>query len=595
MTRGLRRRRQWAAGKGRLCADDARSLDGMRCLPDFPATFDDNAFPVWTDEEEVQPILALIRRSHRVQSLDRRLRNHPGYKSRISLEALFLAAILAAKKLGSYRRTDLCVVLNGLPSQIAYQLGLWDLDSPPPVSYHSVSDQMQRLEKVLGPKWAEEIEAIFDLDRICHTFVKATIPRRYRRMITACSIDAKVIESWGVSKTFVKEKDALAEHERAARDEADLAEPELPAVSGPFTYEIGTFGPDKRLIRSHDPDARLTYKTATNREKARIMLGYDLHFVTAVPGAKWTGDPRKLTFKKAPPKFILAMALVRGATNPGLVGLDLVARALDIAPGIKEIIADRAYTNKRQTFCRELHKQGIDVVMDYNPGEIDRPVPVYVGRNDQQQLMRHLGSLFSPWLPEKLLVPPPDLTGEKLEDWYAKRSRWRWTVHRYLAGGAVQLICPQCAGRVKTSAKTRNPNITPTKGPVPYLDIDDEYEHCCEGLVTVSVDKLDSYQRIPPKTPAWTKGYKGRRNTSETKNSMVGDKGAFAVGWCRVFNQIAVTLGALAKVIAHNLAEAIRFRRNKPKHEKTITETEPSDTPPSEAPSTPAESPRGPP
>ena len=124
MTRALRRRRERAARKGRLCKDDARFLDKMRRLPNFPRTFDDNAFPMWTVDEQVRPILALIRKNRRVQSLDRRLRNHPGYKSRISLEALFLAAILAANILGSYRRTDLCAVLNGLLSQIAYQLGL---------------------------------------------------------------------------------------------------------------------------------------------------------------------------------------------------------------------------------------------------------------------------------------------------------------------------------------------------------------------------------------------------------------------------------------------------------------------------------------
>ena len=113
--------------------------------------------------------------------------------------------------------------------------------------------------------------------------------------------------------------------------------------------------------------------------------------------------------------------------------------------------------------------------------------------------------------------------------------------------------------------------------------------------MTVPVDKLDSYQRIPPKTPAWKKGYHGRRNNSETKNSMVGDKGNFALGWCRVFNKVAITLGALAKVIAHNLSVAARLRINRAQHETTITETEPSDTPPNEVPSTPAESPRGPP
>ena len=150
----------------------------------------------------------------------------------------------------------------------------------------------------------------------------------------------------------------------------------------------------------------------------------------------------------------------------------------------------------------------------------------------------------------------PGPTGEAFEDWCVDRSPWRWTVHRYLAGGAVQLICPQCAGRVKTSAKTYKPDVIPSKNPVPYLAIDDEYEYCCDGLVTVPVDKLDSWQRIPSARPRGEKSYKGRRNNSETKNSMVGDKGAFAVGWCRVFNRVAITLGALAKVIAHNLAEA---------------------------------------
>ena len=235
----------------------------------------------------------------------------------------------------------------------------------------------------------------------------------------------------------------------------------------------------------------------------------------------------------------------------------------------------------------------MDVAMEHNPGEVERPVPIRVGRNDKQQLMLHLGSFFSQWLPEKLLVPSPDLTGEALDEWYADRARWRWTVHRYLKGGAVQLICPQCAGRVKTSGKTRNLNVIPSKNPVPYLAIDDKY--CCEGLVTVPVEKLDSYQRIPEGTPAWIKGYKGRRNTSENKNSMVGDKGAFSVGWCRVFNRVAITLGALAKVIAHNVAEAIRFRRTQKQHPNPIPATEPSDTPPSEPHSTSNDSPRAPP
>ncbi len=87
---------------------------------------------------------------------------------------------------------------------------------------------------------------------------------------------------------------------------------------------------------------------------------------------------------------------------------------------------------------------------------------------------------------------------------FATRSRWRWPVKNYLEGGAVQLQCPQCAGGVKTSAKTRKTNATPNKNPVPFLAIDDEY--CCEGLATVPVEDLDSYQRNPLQNPRMERG-----------------------------------------------------------------------------------------
>jgi len=591
VNRGLSRRRFRARKKGRLCADDARCLDNQRRLPGFPRTFD-TAFPLWTIEEQVQPYLALIRRSGVARSLERRLRDHPGQESRVSMEALLLAMMLTTDIVKSYRRTDVCAVLNGFTSQVAYQLGLWDLDHPPPVSYHAVCVQIQRLEKALGATWTSTSESVRDLAWLCHTLIDTSIPRKDRKMIKAITFDSKVIESWGVSKTYMKEKDALAEHRLKERERADLDEPDLPTITEPVTNEIGTFGPDGRLIRSHDPDARLTYKTGTNREKARIVLGYDLHLASAVPEVKWAGNPTKLAVGKALPRFITAMILAPGATNPGPIGLDLVAKSKRIASEIKEVIADRGYTNKRKTFCRDLHKQGINVVMDYNPKELETAKTVDVGRNGKQQLFLHAGQFFPPWLTDDLLVESEGLTGDKLDKWYADRACWRWTVHRYLDDGSVQLICPQCAGRVKTSAKTRNPS-PPKKKPLPSLHIDDEY--CCDGTVTVPVDQLDSFQRIPPKTPAWTDSYKGRRNTSENKNSMHGGKGNFALEWCRVFNMMAFTLGSLMKVIKHNLEEATRFLRNQPQHPKPITETEPSDPPHDETQPTSDESPRAPP
>lgn len=59
---------------------------------------------------------------------------------------------------------------------------------------------------------------------------------------------------------------------------------------------------------------RLGYKSGTARENPHIVLGYDLRLDTAIPAAKsGQGDPDRLAFKKAPPRFILAMALAPGS------------------------------------------------------------------------------------------------------------------------------------------------------------------------------------------------------------------------------------------------------------------------------------------
>ena len=129
------------------------------------------------------------------------------------------------------------------PSQTAYELGLWDLDNPPPISYHSVGKQIKRLEKALGATWTGTDDTVRDLEWLCHTLIAATIPRKHRKKITAVSMDSKIIESWAVSKIYVKEKDALAEHRLKERERIDMTEPTLPTVTGPITNKIGEPAP----------------------------------------------------------------------------------------------------------------------------------------------------------------------------------------------------------------------------------------------------------------------------------------------------------------------------------------------------------------
>ena len=78
MIRGLRRRRERAVRKGRLCADDARFLNNLRRMPSFPDSFA-TKWPIWTTEEQAQPVLDLIRRSGVVRHLERRRGHRPGF------------------------------------------------------------------------------------------------------------------------------------------------------------------------------------------------------------------------------------------------------------------------------------------------------------------------------------------------------------------------------------------------------------------------------------------------------------------------------------------------------------------------------------
>ena len=378
MTRSKLRRRRKAAENGRLLAEDAAKLNKKRCLPKFPASFV-TLLPRWTEEEDAWPVLAVIRRSGVVPILERRLRNHPGRESRITIEALLLGMVLAADIFGSYRRADVCRVLNGLNSQVAYAVGLWDLDNPPPICYHAVCDQILRLERALGTTWIGADDIVRDLAWFCHALLAATIPDEYRMLITTIAIDSTIIETWARTQLYELEKDLLAAHRLKALEKIDLDEPKLPKVTGPFTNKIGELNAVGRFIRSLDFDAMPGWKTATDREKARIMLGFDIHLAVPVSPPIWKGDPDRVAFGEAPPKFIMAMMVAPGSTNPGPIGLKLVEQAMLISSWIKRVLADRGYTNKRKTFCRELHKQGIDVVMDYNPKEIERPIPIEAG------------------------------------------------------------------------------------------------------------------------------------------------------------------------------------------------------------------------
>ena len=286
-----------------------------------------------------------------------------------------------------------------------------------------------------------------------------------------------------------------------------------------------------------------------------------MHVAVSVAEAVWSGNPKQVAIRPSPPGYILGLHVAPGATNPGPIGLDLVRQSRKIASGINDAVVDRAYSNKRESFVRPLHKMGVNVTMDYTTTEINNPKPIRVGRNEEQQLLNSTGTLFPPWLPEYRQIPPEDSTPEKLTKWYTDRALWRWTRNRKLAGGGGQFFCSQCAGRVTTTAKTHNPEATPSNT-APHIPIEDKY--CCGGMVSIGVEMLDAFQEITYGTPAHDKSY-GRRNPSEKTFSMIKDKGGLKLGWCRSFGLAAHTIGALALTIATTSSKPSASKEPKPK------------------------------
>ena len=348
-----------------------------------------------------------------------------------------------------------------------------------------------------------------------------------------------------------------------------ISNQQAPAPSTSQTTTVGKRGPDGRIQRSKDPDARPTYKSATSKEPPHIVVGYDVHLATAVRSVTWTGDPNKVAFGPAPPAFITSICVAPGATNPGPIGVGVVEQSRRIAPRLGEVIVDRGYSTKREKFVRLVHELGINVAMDYTITDISHPKPIKVGRRGQR-LLASCGDFFSPWLPEHLQIPPDDAS----PTWYTDRALWRWKPNQNLNSGGKQFLCPQCAGKVDTTAKTRIARATNSDGP--FLSIEDEY--CCLGLASVSLALLDSFQRIPYGTLAWKQSY-GRRNIIKKSNAMLKDKGGLNAGWCRAFGLAAHTIGALALAVVHNLREMKRLlsrqKRNgatpEPSHNGTRT------------------------
>lgn len=129
----------------------------------------------------------------------RSLRRAAARKRHLNAKALLVGIRLAACLLGSYRRSDVCSILNGLHPAIASELGLVDHHSRPiTVKYKVVQATCRWLEWRLRLGWyADDVRC--DLTWITNAMVAASVPRRVRRAATAVALREQLLEGVGAA------------------------------------------------------------------------------------------------------------------------------------------------------------------------------------------------------------------------------------------------------------------------------------------------------------------------------------------------------------------------------------------------------------
>ena len=579
----LRRLRRVAAALG-LTVEQMLAWQRRELPEDHPV---DGAEPQPSDEQLGRRMIRVVERSGALEHLQRRWHKRRGRKRKITVKALLVAVELTAHLCGSYRRSDVCAVLAGLHPATAAELGLVDSRGRPIiVKYKTVARSLRLLEWWLRLGWYSD-DVRCDLGWITHAMVAASVPRRVRRTTTAVAVDSTPVPGWAVPRVYTRQADLNAEAKRQLKkltriaedpdakyrrdvvDDPDIDEPDLErrALAAAAKKLGAKIGPDGRLERGRDPDMRVGWATATAKRPAHFFVGYELTVVIACRTIAWQGNPRHYQMGPKVTHYVLAMTLTPAGTNPGPVGCEAVMKAKEIAPNIREVIADRAYTVKRETFLQPLHRLDINVVMDYPSPMVKKTDEITLGKRKHPALS-HCGTILPTWTPFEQLVPPKRLTRkceteqerqqlrEERQEWYADRAESRYRTNGRSKNGRRQLKSPVNAGRFATPGKP-----SPAGYGVPLVAPDADSGESAK--VNALVEDLDFFQDHPHGTPVWYKSYH-RRSTVE---SVIGKlkKLGLGIGDCQAFGLTANTLAAVAVVVVYNRRRAAADKRKKRK------------------------------
>ncbi len=448
--RAARRRQDRYAEQGKLDPARLYQLNAQRRLPaDYPSSVphtdtdpDPNPDPDIDDEEEgIDPSVPIITtegqarhmyeyvaRTGVVPHIDAMLRDHPGEQPVLSTRMILTAMLLAIRLRGRYMRTVCCAVLAGLDAAVAVEWGLLDPDTGRSLlSYNMVARQSKRLETFLGEGAVTPDGTQIGLQWMVDHFLAPSVPKRVARKVTEIALDATDYETWARTRDFTPQKEIDAGH--------------IP----PDTI----LKPNGKTQRTDDTGAGHGRRSKKAKYQSEHFNGWWDTLAVAIRAV--IGGKRR----EYVPPYILAMAVAPADEEAGPIGYQVTVQAKRLARKLKVVKADQHYTRKNATFVRPLREQGWDLVMNQSVDEQKIVRPITAGKHNTPLLV-HCGTILPVWTPEHLLLPPDGLSGADLQEWYDRREKYRWRVVQQFKNGRIKTICPQCDGKVKSTARTRN-------------------------------------------------------------------------------------------------------------------------------------------
>ena len=515
----------------------------------------DPSEPIITTAAQARRMYQYVGRTGVARYIDSVLRDHSGEPPVLTTRMLLTAMLLAMKLQGRYMRTVHCAVLAGLDAAVAVEWGLLDPDTGESLlSYNMVWYQSKRLEDFLAEGETTADGTRIDLQWMVDRFLAPSIPKWVARSVTEITIDATDHETWARTIDFTRQ--------------ADIDGGRIP----PGTV----LKPNGKIQHTKDPDAGTGRRSPKQSQQSEFYNGYWLHSAVA------TRAVRRGKRQKPVTPHVLAMVVAPADEEAGPIGYRLATKAKRVAQNLRTVKADQHYTAKKTTFVRPLRVDNWNIVMNQPAPEKQRVRLITAGAHDTP-LYVNCGTILSIWTPEHLLTPDAGLTGTALQEWFNERAKYQWTVIEHLPDGRKKMICPQCAGFVKSTAETRNPsraNRRKHSTPLPVTAVADT-EYCCDGMITFGIEKLDHHQRNAYGTTPWATDYAGR-NPVEGVNGMIKNDGSLNRASCRVFGVAAHTLAALMAAVIHNLKHTRRARRRKNRNPTTDGPPRSDTTPPDE-------------